>query len=53
MDNGLIFPYHYLLITRDEGGYTGQIVVTGLNVRGDEKRRKRFKLRREYEMLRH
>ena len=26
---------------------------TGLNVRDDEKRRKRFELRREYEMLRH
>ncbi len=25
----------------------------GLNVRDDEKRRKRFELRREYEMLRH
>ena len=53
MDNGLIFPYHYLLISRDGEGYTGQILVTGLNVRDEEKWRKHFELRREYEILRY
>ena len=29
------------------------MLVTGLSVQGDEKRRKRFELRRDDEMLRH
>ena len=53
MDNGLIFLYHLLLISRDGEGYISRMLVTGLSVKGVEERRKRSELRREYEILRY
>ena len=53
MDNGLIFLYYFLMTTKDGEGYVGRMLVTGLSVQDDEKRRKRFELRRDDEMLRH
>ena len=53
MDNRLIFLYLLLLVSRDEEGYAIRMLVTGLSVKGVEKRRKRFELRHEYEILRY
>ena len=53
MDNGLIFLYRLLLISRDGEGYISRMLVTGLSAQDDEKWRKHFELKREYEMLRH
>ena len=53
MDNGLIFLYHLLLISRDGEGYTSRILVTGLSAQDVEKWRKHFESKREYEILRY
>jgi len=37
MDNWLIFLYYFLLTTKDEEGYVGRVLVSGLSDQGVDK----------------